>query len=38
MWHFEPKRVRNFVINNPGEIDIRRVEPEAFIHLVAGMM
>jgi hypothetical protein len=38
MWHFEPKEVREFVINNPLEIDIRRVEKMNFIHLVAGMM
>ena len=38
MWHFEPKRIREFVINHPDQIDIRRVEPISFIHLVAGMM
>ena len=38
MWHFEPKKVRKFIINNPEEIDVRKVEPLGFIHLVAGMM
>jgi hypothetical protein len=38
MWHFEPKKVRKFIIANPEEIDLRRVEPVSFIHLVAGMM
>ncbi len=38
MWHFEPRRIREFVINNPEEIDIRRVEPMNFIHLIAGLM
>jgi len=38
MWHFETKDVREFVINNPLEIDIRHVEKMNFIHLVAGMM
>ncbi len=38
MWHFEPRNVREFVINNPDEIDIRKVEPMSFIHLVAGLM
>ena len=36
MWHFEPNRVREFIINNPEEIDLRRVEPLNFITLVAG--
>jgi len=38
MWHFEPKKVRAFIIANPEEVDLRKVEPVSFIHLVAGMM
>ena len=38
MWHFEILKVRKFIISNPTEIDIRRVEPVSFIHLVSGMM
>jgi hypothetical protein len=38
MWHFEPKKVRDFIIANPEKVDLRRVEPVSFIHLVAGMM
>lgn len=38
MHHFEAKDLREFVINHPDEIDLRRVEPQSFIHLVAGLM
>lgn len=38
MWHFDIKTVRDFVISYPEEIDIRRVEPLNFIHLLAGLM
>jgi len=38
MWHFEIKKIRDFIINHPEEIDVRRVEPVNFIHLVAGKM
>ena len=35
-WHFDPARVRSFIVAHPEEIDVRRVEPVAFIRLVAG--
>lgn len=38
MRHFEAKDLREFVITYPDEIDLRRVEPQSFIHLVAGLM
>lgn len=38
MWHFEPRDVRDFVTQNPELIDLRKVEPVTFIHLVAGIM
>jgi hypothetical protein len=38
MRHFEAKDLREFIINNPDEIDLRRVEPMSFIQLVAGLM
>ena len=38
MHHFEAKDLRTFVITHPDEIDLRRVEPRSFIHLIAGMI
>lgn len=38
MWHFEADDLRNFVINNPDQIDIRRVEKHTFIDLLAGRL
>jgi len=35
MWYFRPEDVRIFVINNPDEIDLRRVEKYEFIRLLA---
>jgi len=36
MWYFSTERVRNFIIAHPDEIDLRLVDPVAFIRLVAG--
>lgn len=38
MHHFEAKDLREFVVTYPDEIDLRRVEPMTFIHLVAGLL
>ncbi len=38
MHHFKPENLRNFAINYPEEIDIRRVEKWTFIQIVAGLM
>ena len=38
MHHFESKDLRDFITSHPGEVDLRRVESESFIFLVAGMM
>lgn len=38
MWHFEADALRDFVINNPDQIDIRRVEKHSFIDLLAGRL
>jgi len=36
MWYFDPEWVRAFIIAHPEEIDLRLVDPVAFIRLVAG--
>lgn len=38
MWHFDSSKIREFIISNPDQIDIRKVEQENFIYLVAGLM
>lgn len=38
MHHFRSENLRNFVINYPEEIDIRRVEKMTFIQLIAGLI
>jgi len=38
MHHFESKNLRDFVINHPFEIDVRRVEPFYFIQLLSGQL
>ena len=35
-WYFDPEWVRAFIIAHPEEIDLRQVDPIAFIRLVAG--
>jgi len=35
-WYFDPEWVRAFIIAHPEEIDLRMVDPVAFIRLVAG--
>lgn len=35
-WYFDPEWVRAFIIAHPEEIDLRLVDPVAFIRLVAG--
>jgi len=35
-WYFDPAWVRSFIIAHPEEIDLRLVDPIAFIRLVAG--
>ena len=35
-WFFDPEWVRSFIIAHPEEIDLRLVDPVAFIRLVAG--
>ncbi len=35
-WYFSPEWVRSFIIAHPEEIDLRLVDPVAFIRLVAG--
>lgn len=38
MHHFEAKNLKDFVINHPFEIDIRRVESFSFIQLLSGQL
>jgi hypothetical protein len=38
MHHFETKNLKDFVINHPFEIDIRRVESLSFIQLLSGQL
>ena len=35
-WYFDPEWVRSFIIAHPEEIDLRLVDPVAFIRLLAG--
>lgn len=35
-WYFDPEWVRSFIVAHPEEIDLRLVDPVAFIRLVAG--
>lgn len=35
-WYFDPEWVRSFIIAHPEEIDLRLVDPVAFISLMAG--
>jgi hypothetical protein len=35
-WYFDPEWVRAFIVKHPTEIDMRQVDPVAFITLVAG--
>lgn len=35
-WYFDPEWVRSFIIAHPAEIDLRLVDPVAFVRLVAG--
>ena len=37
-WYFDPQWVRSFIIAHPEEIDLRLVDPVAFIRLVAGQV
>ena len=35
-WYFDPAWVRSFIIAHPAELDLRLVDPVAFVRLVAG--